>query len=268
MSDTVIISSVRTKARISASDTALCFRGNSFVFTDSSHSNDSIVSRNWYIGHVNVNSDTQIMYNFVKSGLHRLVLKVSSLRQCADSVVKIIKIHPQSFADFEINNDTQCYRFHDVSLNNRSQKNDVIRHDIWTFGDGSRDTSINISSKRFATDDEYDIKLTLVSQYGCIDSMSKKVWIMPEPKSFFKVNKDSMCFNQHLFSFEDSSYISRGNIISYKWMNDDGTNSLDQHILNLHAPIHLINSLEFGQVQMLDLKSMMILSVLMDMPTI
>lgn len=229
LSDTVIISSVRTKARISASDTALCFRGNSFVFTDSSHSNDSIVSRNWYIGHVNVNSDTQIMYNFVKSGLHRLVLKVSSLRQCADSVVKIIKIHPQSFADFEINNDTQCYRFHDVSLNNRSQKNDVIRHDIWTFGDGSRDTSINISSKRFATDDEYDIKLTLVSQYGCIDSMSKKVWIMPEPKSFFKVNKDSMCFNQHLFSFEDSSYISRGNIISYKWMNDDGTNSLDQH---------------------------------------
>lgn len=252
LSDTVVIRSIKTKAKIKTNDSAMCFRGNNFTFRDNSSSDDSLTKRSWLIDNKPVGIDTGLNYNFGKAGNYRLVLKINSLLQCADSAVKTIKVHPQSVPSFEFNQDTQCFRFHDFSLFNNSQKNDVITYAIWTGSDGNKDTSNHLASRRFNTDGSYSMRLTLVSQFGCRDSISKPLWIMPEPNSYFKTSDDTLCFNQNRFSFTDSSTIEKGGIASWKWMNGDGSISTGRHqsdkryLFDGQFEVKLITISEFG----------------------
>ncbi len=229
LSDTVVIRSYKVKAQIKTGDTSMCFRGNSFMFRDSSGSNDSLINRSWKINNSPAGVDTVLKHSFANAGNYRLVLEVSSLGLCSDSAVKIVRVHPQSLPAFDINQDTQCFRPHNFSLSNRSQKNDVISYNIWTGSDGNTDTSEHLASRQFGADGNYTMRLTIVSQFACRDSISKPLWVMPEPKAFFRTSVDTMCFNQNKFIFTDSSTIKKGNIVSYKWLNGDGSFSDSRH---------------------------------------
>ena len=60
--------------------------------------------------------------------------------------------------------------------------------------------------------DSYNVKLLALSDYSCADSVTKKVYVRPEPNAGFTINDSNQCLSGNLFIFEDSSLLEYGTL--------------------------------------------------------
>jgi PKD repeat protein len=158
--------------------------------------------------------------NFTDDPITREVRLVATSRfNCTDETAATITIHPKPKARFEIDRAIDCALF-DVPVTNTSLNADRY---YWDFGDGVMldTTSMDPFSHVYdnLTDEiaTYVMKLTAVSDYGCVDSAQQKVYVYPRTIADFSFD-DGGC-SPFVAHFINESV--RGN--TYTWDFGDGT---------------------------------------------
>ncbi|MFZ4401037.1 MAG: PKD domain-containing protein, partial [Bacteroidales bacterium] len=222
--------------------TRVCFGDTTFFNDLSSYIYDTINSWDWDFGDGSQHSNLKNPKHFFSTPkTYQVSLSITSsnsdsLYLCRDKIVKNVVVDSLPKANFYT--DTVCLKnsvqYHDSSLSHGSANN----YWHWTFSD-----SINIFTQHpvhtFLNDTATHVKLLVVNQMGCKDSISKKVYLNPLPYANFKFsNNPGTCFNDTTcFNSSPWSTTSPGTtLISWLWHFGDGDTS------TLQNPCHVYNT--------------------------
>jgi gliding motility-associated-like protein len=99
------------------------------------------------------------------------------------------------------------------------------------LGDNTKDSSKNIHQKKYSSADSFKVKLLVISNDGCRDSLVKKVVILPNTNVNFDINSATQCFNGHTFNFTNLSLLSDGTFSS-RWQLGDGDSTNTKDVSN------------------------------------
>ncbi len=106
----------------------------------------------------------------------------------------------------------------------------------WDFdGDNQVDNVKQNPSYTYTTNGIYLLKLEVQTEHGCVNIMSKSMYVNPKPNPAFSVDKKSGCPSLCV-AFTNSSTIATGSIKAMQWTFGDG--STPSHELN---PSHCYN---------------------------
>ncbi|MBL7811973.1 MAG: PKD domain-containing protein [Bacteroidetes bacterium] len=125
-------------------------------------------------------------------------------------------------AGFSINDTSQCEGANQFVFTNSSTTNTGgIKIYNWKFG---TDTSTAKSPvKSFTTVGKTSVKLLVVSSGNCKDSVTKNIYIDPDPQASFKINNNTQCLPGNQFNFTGTSTLSTGTIMQTQWDFGDGS---------------------------------------------
>lgn len=170
-------------------------------------------------------------HSFSVWGTYPVELKVYDQDGCRDSIVKNISVHPIPESNFFA--DGVCFNVATAFDDSSSVDLGNLASWTWNYGDGSIDNFSNSNapfpgpSHLFLTTGAQTVKLKVVSDSGCVDSMLKTIQVYHLPVANFSA--DSACDNE-LTSFEDESFNTSGNLSSYQWQFGDGQSSLSANV--------------------------------------
>jgi PKD repeat protein len=180
----------------------------------SNHTALIISSSFWNLGQGSANTATLFSpsQTYSSSGTYTVKLNTTSSFGCKDSVSNPIIIYPTNQAVFSNNN--SCFN-DTVFFNNNSACNTGSCSYEWSFGDVSQ--SLSLSPKKVYTSvGFYNVKLKVTNPFGCPDSISKTVFVNPNPNTQFISTNTTVCLNEFLY-FTNTSSVSSGSIFAYTW---------------------------------------------------
>ena len=96
-----------------------------------------------------------------------------------------------------------------------------IQQSSWSFGDGTGLYPPQDTAYVYAQEGAYDVILTVTSNKGCVDSVSKQVNVFPRAEVNFIA--DSVCIGESILFINTTQTTS--STISYLWNFDDGNTS-------------------------------------------
>lgn len=195
------------------------------TFTDLSTTNSGIIdSWNWDLGDATTaNSEGPIDHDYQAPDDYDVELIVGSSGGCADTISQTITIYPMPVADFTA--DSVCFGLPNSFTDLSSISTGTINNYAWDFGFSSSSINQNPTNV-FPQTGYHDVFLTITSDFGCKDTITKdiRVYVLPEP--LFSHN--DTCFEDDV-AFVNESVISEGTIDSYNWDFGDGSSSTNQN---------------------------------------
>ena len=97
----------------------------------------------------------------------------------------------------------------------------------WNFGDAANPTPSTLKNPvhNFSAIGSYPVSLTVISQYGCMDSL-KQIFssIYPQSKADFKLSAAGLCTKDSIHLYDASSGYT-GSVISWNWEPSEGNSS-------------------------------------------
>ena len=197
----------------------LCFN-DSTSFVDTSlpaTTSDTIVNWSWKFG----NGDSSILqnpkYSYPQRSAYRVSLEIETDKGCSDTISKILEIEPLPIANFGFQNSVICSKSRIFHEDSSSISRGVIASYEWNFGDSSSSQNSSQLRNPFHTYDtlgNYNVKLKVVSVQGCLDSISKLLYINPTPNVDFGFNGNCIADS---IQFLDSTIVPSANIRDYRW---------------------------------------------------
>ncbi len=157
---------------------------------------------------------------YTNPGTDNVSLIVTTDHGCKDTITKTVVVHPLPIAQFSSVNecDGTAIQFTDHSS---ILSTDTINSNTWNFGDNNSATNQN-PSHLYATAGSYTVKLLIVSNFGCRDSISKISIVNPNPVVGFTapdtVGCEPLCVN-----FSETSTILTGSNTHWLWNIGDGS---------------------------------------------
>jgi gliding motility-associated-like protein len=148
---------------------------------------------------------------FTPIGTYGVSLTVSTANKCVDvnsmSSLNPIIVYPVPVAGFDITTDNQSF----VNCYDSSSPDVTAWH--YTFGDGKPSADEN-PTHFYSTVDLFDIVQTVTNNYGCSDTYTTSVLIIPEfgfwvPNAFTPENKDDLndIFKPKVYGVEDYTFM-------------------------------------------------------------
>ncbi len=167
---------------------------------------------------LDTNISPSFYYTYATDGAYLVTLKVINANGCEDSISKSIIVQAKPIAQFSPQVDTLCLG-DSVTLLNSST---LATSYFWNFGDGVNDSSVN-PTHSYLNDGLFQIKLIVENPYGCIDSTTDTVIVLPTPIADFIL--DTVCFtNPTTFT-----NLSSGTNLNSSWSFGDGNSSTNQN---------------------------------------
>ncbi|MGB3948511.1 MAG: PKD domain-containing protein [Bacteroidia bacterium] len=192
------------------------------VFTNTSTlSLGNIISWTWSFGDDNGTSLIQNpSYIYNSAGIFATTLVVNSDNGCVDTIVKNAIVHPLPLPAF---NTTNVCNGDSMFFNGQSTIPfmDVIQDWNWDFGDGNTSNQ-QYPSHMYANAGIYNVQLTNVSSFGCIDSIANNSEVYHLPYVAFATS-DSIGCEPLCVTFQDLSLIPVGSNTQSSWSVGDGT---------------------------------------------
>ena len=150
-------------------------------FTDgSSISSGTIVSWTWNFGDmVGTSTQQSPSYQYSGPGTYQVKLVVQSSLGCKDSIINTIIISPKPTPSFTFVNlcENDITQFTDAS----SIVSGTIISWSWDFDDGVGFSTLQSPTYTYGAPNTYNVKLVVVSDFGCTDSITIPVTINPLP---------------------------------------------------------------------------------------
>lgn len=200
----------------------------SATFTDQSTSNSGMIDVwNWNLGDLTLETNQgPISHNYPIAADYDVELIVQTNLGCFDTLVQTITIYPMPVADFIA--DSVCFNQITNFTNLSTISTGTVTNAVWDFG-FSATSSISDPTNIFPQTGYHPVFLTVTSNFGCKDTITKpiRVYVLPEPEF---IHNDT-CF-EDIVSFVNQSQISEGTIDTYDW--DFG----DTQVSNLQTPTH------------------------------
>jgi gliding motility-associated-like protein len=112
-----------------------------------------------------------------------------------------IEVEPNPIADFSAANTSGCEPFTTQFKNITTTFSNVSY--LWKFGDGGSDTSTTPPPHTFIKPGSYDVKLFVLSAFGCVDTMVRKNYITvhSNPQITLKINPKKVKVNNGKITF-------------------------------------------------------------------
>ncbi len=227
-------------ANFGVNDSGQCFNSHSFSFTDSSSvPSGTITNRQWRFGDGNTSTATNPTKTYATAGTYTVTLIVTTNNGCRDTFTRIVRIFPRPTLAANVNDTDQCLSGNNFTFtDNSTVSSGTIATRIWYFGDGDT-SSASPAVHVYDTAGTYTVKLRLVTDNGCADSLTRTVHVYPQPVVRFGVG--NACEGVSL-NFVDSSTVSSGSISSRLWRFGDGTTSTNTNPTKTYALADTFNA--------------------------
>jgi len=201
-------------------------------FIDSSYfSSGTITGWQWYFGDGATSTLQNPTHIYATSGTYNVSLVASSSVSCADSVFQTIFIDSKPIVNYGADVLSGCQPLL-VSFSDSSIAS-IGSNYYWDFGDGFISTLQN-PTHTYLSSGTYTVKLIVTTSGGCSDSLISisyiNVYSLPVPDFSFADG----CSGS-ITSFNDSSTVSGGSIISWDWYFGDGSLSSLQNPTPVYA---------------------------------
>lgn len=183
------------------------------TFTDQSTGN--VAGWSWSFGDGTSAAAQNTSHTYSAAGTYSVQLTVSSSQGCVDSVAKQLTIYPVPVVDFAVAPASGCVPLH-VVLNDQSSiatGNNAAWH--WQMATLFSDTLPN-ANFNFTTYGTYPVTLTVTSNLGCTDSVTKPVTVYPMPAVDFTASPAAGCMPLSV-SFSNLSSIANGSNLNCNW---------------------------------------------------
>ncbi len=181
------------------------------------------VSWQWDFGDGNNATQQNPVYTYGAPDTYQVKLIVQNTYGCLDSIIKDVVVYPLPLPDFIV--DTACWGYPNTFTDNSVGAVSWF----WDLGDGTTATQSTVSHT-YAQPDTYFVKLVVNNQYGCSDSITKEVLVLPKPIANFAYTPG--CAFRPV-QFADSS---TGITTNWYWDFGDGNSSTQQN------PVHIYNA--------------------------
>ena len=164
--------------------------GDLLSFQDQSTSSGSMIT-NWFwdFGDGNTGSGNTTSHSYATAGTYQVELIVVNGAGCQDTVVETVVVSPLPVADFSFTYACQNDTSHFTSM----ASGNIVAWQ-WDFGDGNG-ASGQDPAHVYLSPGSYSVTLTVISDQGCVDSVTQVVVIPPEPLAPLPVD-DTVCQGQ------------------------------------------------------------------------
>jgi gliding motility-associated-like protein len=211
-------------------DTTQCINGNSYAFN-----NSTVISPlqpknstryEWYFGDGKTDSNVNPSHTYLKVDTFQSRIIAIVNNSCRDTFDQKIFVFDLPIADFAINDTSQCLiGNHFIFINNSTIKSSIF-FQKWEFADGF-DTVSYDASHSYSLADSYMVKLIIVTDSACKDSIIKQVIVNHEQTTDFAISDTSVCIGE-LIQFNNSSSYNYGTL-TFNWNFGDGNNTGTQN---------------------------------------
>ncbi len=143
---------------------------------------------------INDQQFTHWLVNETQETKHPIRLYVENEYGCFDELVRYVTVYPLLTAEFEPSELVVC----EPGFINFTNLSEGAAEHHWNFdgaGSSSLETPLNIRFGNHDTENDkvYNVKLTTVSQYGCVEEMTIPVTVAPRLKSGFSIASSDLC---------------------------------------------------------------------------
>ncbi len=152
-------------------------------FTDSSTTqNRGIIGYQWFVNGAFAGTTPSLFYSFNSPGTYRVSLNVIDSLGCTNTIEKQVSIDSLPKANFSFT--TACFKTQTVFSNQSFSFGTVLVDYKWYANDRLFSSEIN-PRFLFANSGFSKVKLVVTNLFGCVDSISKLVYVKPLPTAEF-----------------------------------------------------------------------------------
>ena len=207
--------SVRPKPVFNFNSTGICqFNNIQFIGTTPE---TGFNNWNWNFGDPSSGSDNTASgqaasHTFTGSGTFNVSLMIESSFGCRDTLTKTIAIVPAPVVNFTFNDVCQGGIVSFINQSSIATPHQITSH-LWNFG-GSSSSTLTNPTRLYSSGGTFPVTLTVTSNNGCSNSLSKSVTIHSNP--LINYTYSSSCAGLET-RFSDHSTVSDGNISHVSW---------------------------------------------------
>ncbi len=216
---TVVIDSIPHPEFTTVSGGSYECAGDTFYFTNTSTIDISGAPMTylWEFGDGSSSIDSVSSVAYLTAGNYTVTLTVSSVDGCQRIATKDLVVNPLPVVSFNYNN---VCSLEPISFTNTTSG--AIMSNNWQFGDGNT-SSTSDPIYTYAGTGSYDVVLTVVNNYGCVDSLTQTAMVYAPGTADFTINDAEVCQGNSSV-FHNSSTVASGTL-TYVWDFGNGMSS-------------------------------------------
>lgn len=176
------------------------------------------------------------LFTFNAGGIKKVKLSVKSVEGCWSTVLEQDVIVNELPVVAFSNSTPVCEKNVITFTDESTSVNGLINKWQWNFGDGASGVSNTSTAKNpthnFNTAGTYTVKLIVITDIGCVDSISKNIIIKPLPNVSF--TNTSACFAVGSTTFTNTTTITNSETLTYLWDFDDPNSAANNSSILLH----------------------------------
>ncbi|MEO6903425.1 MAG: PKD domain-containing protein [Bacteroidia bacterium] len=180
----------------------------------------------WNFGDGDTSSVQNPTHLYKASGLFSATLTIKTKGGCIGMATQQVKVFSKPNVSFS--NNTVCWGDSTQFINTASPVDGFISGTWWDFNDGQKSTQFSPKHVLIAKKDTFNVRMAIVTSYGCSDTVYKKVVTLPNPKFMFSPSEISGC-EPFTTTFNDSSTVKDGTINNWLWNFGDGSLTFTKH---------------------------------------
>lgn len=191
--------------------------------TVTNNENDVISIWNWDFGDGETSNDQNPLHNYATENNYVVSLDVETNYGCTSSFTSTIGVYPNPTADFSTIDVCleQPSQFIDLSSVPVGNTNNGIVTWNWDFDDGN-DSNIQNPIHTYTTDDTYDVKLVVITNNNCSDSIIHPVTIHAKPIANFAGSDTESCSPVCFLATSTSTVTQGTEFENFKWSFSNG----------------------------------------------
>jgi len=209
-------------ADFTINDSSQCANQNDYIFLNNSKIAQGRFNSRWDLGDKNALLGLHARNRYVLQGTYLVKLKVSSAWGCSDSVIKPIFVRNQPIVEYTLDKSGACERDNFFASTNISRVNDDTLYHRWDMGDGNR-YNVQDIVHHYDKSGEYRVRLVVFSNYGCSDSLDRKLSVFPQGKSNVVIYDTAVCFRNNQVTMGNFSRVDKDLFLFQSWNYGDGT---------------------------------------------
>ena len=216
----------------SMNDSDQCLTNNIFNFTNNSTVTYGSLNYIWDMDDSTFYNANNPTHTYNHSDTFNVKLLAISDLGCVDSLYKPSYVRPMPYTDFSINDSDQCVNNNIYNFTNNSTIGYGTFSSSWVFGNSLNSNLLNPSTQ-YTIANNYQVKLTTTSTYGCQTQASRWVYVRPKPTALFTLNDTDNCV------LLDAQFTNQSStdVLLWIWNFDDITSG--NNASNLASPSHI-----------------------------
>lgn len=204
----------------------------------------NVVSWNWDFGDGVFDNVMNPVHTYPGSGSYIAILQIIDIFNDTNSVSRLVQIRNLPVVNFYFdtpNCENDSVQFHSLAYVPAPQLGFIATW-IWNWGDGTPNDTVNFPNDpnlkhRFPALGPYFVTLTAVDNYGCRNTGTSLVTLLPSPYANFSYDTYGLCEDQVVHFTDLSVPNGPGVISSYFWDFGDPASGVNNYS-NIQNPTH------------------------------